>query len=41
MGQIYHAPPTKGDYVGLSEKKFPGKLKGIAKCLDIYGLRVE
>ena len=31
---------NKGDFVKLKEKKFPRKLKGIAKVIEIYGLGI-
>ena len=39
-GATYSCSSNKGDFVKLEEKKFPRKLKGIAKGLDISGFGI-
>ena len=39
-GTTYSCSSNKGDFVKLEEKKFPRKLKGTAKGLQIYGFGI-
>ena len=39
-GATYSCSSNKGDFLKLEEKKFPRKLKGIAKGLDIFGFGI-
>ena len=39
-GDTYSCSSNKVDFVKLEEKKFPRKLKGIAKGLEIYGFGI-
>ena len=39
-GDTYSYYSNKGDFVNLEDKTFPRNIKGIAKCIEIYGFGI-